>query len=424
MFGRLMGKRMTASHFLKSARGEGVHGCSYLLTVNMEMDPLDGFKVANWEKGFGDFRMRPDWGTVRRLPWHTKTALVLCDFAREDGGEVAEAPRAVLKAQVARLARSGLSCRVASELEFYMFEQDYRRAWRAEYRGMTPSSDYRIDYHTLQPGRDENFFGAVRRLFPPAGVDVECSKGEWGRGQHEVNLAHEEPVRMADNHVVFKHGMREMAARGGRSVTFMAKWSPDEAGSSCHIHMSLWRGKAALFRRPGGSRESRRFRGFLGGLLRYSRELGVFFAPTVNSYKRYQSASWAPTRMAWARDNRTTGFRAVGSGDSARIENRLPGADANPYLAFAAMLAAGMAGIKEGLDCGEPYRGNAYTDPRLPAVPRTLAEATGLLDRSRMARRAFGDAVVDFYVRHARLEAAAYDGAVTDWEKTRYFERI
>ena len=418
-----MGKRLTGRHFLNSVTGEGVHGCSYLLTVNIEMDPLDGFKVANWEKGFGDFVMRPDWSAIRLVPWHEKTVLVLCDLVRDDGSEVAEAPRAVLKGQMAMLAKAGLSSQIAGELEFYLFEQDYRRAWRTQYRGMTPSSDYRIDYHTLQPGKDEHFFGAIRRLFPLAGVGVESSHGEWGKGQHEVNLMHEEPVRMADSHVVFKHGVRELAQRGGRSVTFMSKFSPTEAGSSCHIHISVWRGKSALFRAVSG-RDSRYFRGFLGGLLKYSRELGVFFAPTVNSYKRYQSASWAPTRMAWARDNRTTGFRAVGSGNSARIENRLPGADANPYLAFAAMLAAGTAGVAEGLDCGKPYEGNAYLDDRLPAVPKSLAEAAELLDRSKMARKAFGDGVVDFYVRHARMEAAAFDSAVTDWEKIRYFERI
>ena len=253
---------------------------------------------------------------------------------------------------------------------------------------------------------------------------MECSKGEWGRGQQEVNLVHDAALRMADSHVVFKHAVKDLVARHGKCVTFMPKYSPAEAGSSCHIHLSVWRGRTSVFHGGESGRGAKYFRSFLGGLMKYARELCLLFAPTVNAYKRYQAASWAPTRISWARDNRTTSFRVVGKGNACRIENRMPGADANPYLAFAACLAAGLAGVEERLDCGAPYRGNAYKDERLPVLPGSLAEATELFRRSKMARKAFGDSVVDFYARHAKLEAGAFNAAVTDWEKIRYFERI
>jgi len=271
-----------------------------------------------------------------------------------------------------------------------------------------------------------------------ARVPVESSKGEWGRGQHEVNFVYDQPLPMADGHVVFKQGVKEIAAQHGKSVSFMPKPWASEVGSSCHIHISLWQGGKNLFwaagkggtgpkseiRNAKSERGSKLFRQFLGGLMKFSPELCYFFAPTINSYKRYQSASWAPTKMVWSHDNRTVGFRVVGENSSFRIENRMPGADANPYLAYAAMIAAGMAGVEEGLDCGKDYRGNAYIDPRLRALPKSLREAADLLERSQLARKVFGDHVVDFYVHTARLEVAAFDNAVTDWERQRYFERI
>jgi glutamine synthetase len=293
-----------------------------------------------------------------------------------------------------------------------------------DYRNLVPSSDYRIDYHTMQPTRDEPILRAVRNGMGAAGVPVESSKGEWGRGQHEVNFVYDQPVPMADMHVVFKQGMKEIAAQYGKAVTFMPKLAASEVGSSCHIHLSLWRGGRNAFWDAKAKAGSALFRQFLGGLMKYSPELCYFFAPTINSYKRYQAASWAPTKMAWSHDNRTVGFRVVGQGDSFRIENRMPGADANPYLAFAAMLAAGLAGVEEQLDCGKDYCGNAYVDAKLRALPRTLREAALLLDQSKLARGAFGDPVVNFYVHTARLEVQAFDDAVTDWERTRYFERI
>jgi glutamine synthetase len=435
-FGRLVGKRFRAEVFLDSIAKHGTHGCNYLLTVNLEMDPLDGFKVASWDTGFGDFALQPDLETLRLLPWQPGAALVICDHVKPDGSLVAEAPRSVLRGQLETIAKRGFACFCASELEFYLFNQTYHSAFASGYRDLQPSSDYRIDYHLMQPTRDEALMRAIRNGMTAARVPIESSKGEWSRGQHEINFIYADPLAMGDMHVLFKQGIKEIADQHGKAVSFMAKYAPTEAGNSCHIHMSLWKGGRNAFwgrneKQPAGRKPtsadtqgSSLFRQFLGGLIKYSPELSLFFAPTVNSYKRYQPGSWAPTRMAWALDNRTVGFRVVGEGNSFRIENRMPGADANPYLGFAAMLAAGSAGIDEKLDCGQEYCGNAYVDPKLARLPSTLAEAAVLLDKSKIARASFGDNVIDFYVHHARLEVEAFNNAVTDWEKQRYFERI
>jgi len=423
-FGRLVGKRCTGDFFLNSVLSHGTHGCSYLLTVNMEMDPLDGFKVANWDAGFGDFSFLPDASTIRILPWQPGAALIICDLARNDDSLVREAPRSVLRNQLALLKSQKLGCNCASELEFYLFNQTYHEAFAAGYRDLKPSSDYRIDYHLLQPSRDEALMRAIRNGMTAARVPVESSKGEWSRGQHEINFAYTNPLGMADMHVLFKQGVKELAEQHGKSVSFMAKYAPTEAGSSCHIHISLSSAGRNAFWDTRTKSASKLSRQFLGGLMKYSPELCLCYAPTINSYKRYQPGSWAPTRMAWAADNRTVGFRVVGAGESFRLENRMPGADANPYLAFSAMIAAGMAGVREKLDCGEEYRGNAYQDSKLQRLPATLRDATELFDRSALARSALGDDVVDFYVHHARLELQAFNDAVTDWEKVRYFERI
>jgi glutamine synthetase len=424
VFGRLVGKRLAADHFLRHVADGGTHGCNYLLTLNIEMDPLDGFTLANWEAGFGDFAMKPDLSTIRLLPWQQATAMVLCDLYHEDGRPVAEAPRSVLRRQLDRLAAKGLSCRMASELEFFLFNSTYHDAFASGYGRLEPSSDYRIDYHTMQPARDEPIIGALRRQMQAARVPVESSKGEWGKGQHELNFVYDEPLPMADGHVVFKQGAKEIAALHGKCLSFMPKIFANEAGSSCHIHLSVWEKSANRFWDADSRGGSAYFRQFLGGLLKYCRELSFFFAPTINAYKRYQAQSWAPTKMAWAFDNRTTGFRVVGHGNAFRIENRMPGGDANPYLAFAAMIAAGLAGVEQGLDCGDVYQGNAYADEKLPGLPPTLRDAAELLHSSRIARQAFGDAVVDYYVHTARHEVRAFDAAVTDWERVRYFERI
>jgi len=436
-FGRLVGKRFRADVFLDSVVKHGTHACNYLLTVNLDMDPLNGFKVASWDAGFGDFTLRPDLDTLRVLPWQPGAALVICDHVRHDGSLVAENPRSVLRRQLDLLAKQGLTCFCASELEFYLFNQTYHSAFLSGYRELQPSSDYRIDYHLMQPTRDEPLMRAIRNGMTAARVPIESSKGEWSRGQHEINFTYTEPLPMADMHVLFKQGIKEIADQHGKAVCFMAKYAHSEAGSSCHIHMSVWKDGRNLFwkAKPNVKREnvkrknlggggSKFFRYFLGGLMKYSPELCLFFGPTINSYKRYQPGSWAPTRMAWAVDNRTVGFRVVGEGGAFRIENRMPGADANPYLAFAAMLAAGMAGVEEKLDCGDEYVGNAYVDPKLARLPSSLRDAADLLDGSKLARAAFSDAVVDFCVHHARLEVEAFDNAVTDWEKFRYFERI
>jgi glutamine synthetase len=424
VFGRLMGKRLTARHFIDSVAEKGTHACNYLLTVNMEMEPLAGFASASWEQGYGDFEMRPDLGTLRRLPWQGGTALVLCDLFRHGGTAVAEAPRTMLRGQLDRLAKMGLSCKAAGELEFFLFNQTYHSAFAGHYNALEPSSDYRIDYHTMQPGLNEPLFRAVRNGMEEAGVRIESSKGEWGLGQHEVNFEYGEALEMADAHALFKQGAKEIAAQNGKCLTFMAKRSALEVGSSCHVHMSLWEKEENIFWDATKKEGSTRFRQFLGGLLKYSTEACYLFAPTINSYKRYQPGSWAPTRMAWSMDNRTVGFRVVGEGQSFRIENRMPGADANPYLAFAAMIAAGLAGMEEGLDCGEAYKGNAYTDKSLPALAGSLRDAADKLDGSKWARSAFGDAVINFYAHTARCEVQAFQDTVTDWEKIRYFERI
>src|SRR5438552_3107333 len=412
-FGRLVGKRFRAEVFLDSVLKHGTHGCNYLLTVNMEMDPLDGFKVASWEAGFGDFAFRPNLETLRVIPWQAGAALVICDYVRHDGSLVREAPRSVLRQQLDLLNKQGFTCFCASELEFYLFNQTYHSAFAAGYRDLQPSSDYRIDYHLMQPSRDEALMRAIRNGMTAARVPVEGSKGEWSRGQHEINFTYTEPLPMADMHVLFKQGVKEIADQNGKAVSFMAKYAPSEAGNSCHIHMSLWKGGRNLFwdGAPRSKRNtqhairnrpqpgSKLFRQFLGGLLKYSPDLCLFFAPTINCYKRYQPGSWAPTRMAWALDNRTVGFRVVGEGDSFRIENRMPGADANPYLAFSAMLAAGMAGVRENLDCGDKYDGNAYVGARLARLPGILSNAAALFEKANLARTTVGDDVVEFYVQ-------------------------
>jgi glutamine synthetase len=424
VFGRLIGKRVTAHYFLDYVSKGGTHSCNYLLTLNMEMEPLNGFKLANWDKGFGDFEMRPDMGTLRLLPWQPGAAIVICDLYHHGGGPVEEAPRSVLRRQLEALQKKGMVCKIASELEFFLFNHNYHTAFESNYRGLTASSDYRIDYHTMQPTRDEVIFRTIRNQMEEADIPVESSKGEWGKGQHEVNFVYDEPLVMGDRHMVFKQGAKEIVEQNGKCITFTAKVDANEVGSSCHIHQSIWQKGKSLFWDAQKKEGSKFFRQFLGGLMKYSPELSYFYAPTINSYKRYQSASWAPTKMAWAYDNRTVGFRVVGEGNSFRVENRMPGADANAYLSFAAMIAAGMAGVKENLDCGELYEGNAYIDPKLPSLPKSLREAAELLEMSSLAREAFGESVVEFYVHTARCEVEAFDNAVTDWERVRYFERI
>jgi glutamine synthetase len=430
-FGRLLGKRLVARYFLDTAMREGVHACIYLFTVDMEMEPLAGFRLASWERGYGDMTAVPDLGTLRLIPWLPRTALVFCDVYTEDGAAVEEAPRWVLKRQVARAAAAGYVVKTAAELELYCFKETFEQARAKRYHGLTPVSQYLEDYHILQTSKEEPFVRAVRNGMEGAGVPVETSKGEWGRGQEEINLRYAEALEMADRAALYKHGTKEIAHSQGCSVTFMAKYDAGAAGSSFHLHSSLWdsAGARALFPAPPGGPSTRGtgsvlFGGWLAGQMAMARELAYFYAPTVNSYKRYQAGSFAPTRVVAGWDNRTCGFRLCGEGDGLRVENRVPGADANPYLAFAATIAAGLHGIASGLAAPALYDGNAYEDRTLPQVPRTLGEAIRELEGSAVARAAFGEAVVEHYLHTARLEQQAFDRAVTDWELMRYAERI
>ncbi len=424
--GRLMGKRVTAEYFIETIVPHGMHQCDYLLSVDMEMNPQSGFDMASWEKGYGDFHATLDLSTLRITPWLEGTALALVDLNWEDGSPVAQSPRAILRKQIERAKKAGFIPMMGSELEFYLFLEPHDKLAERNFQNPRPSSEYIIDYHVLHTTRDEFVIRDIRNLMNAAAVPVEFSKGEWGKGQQEINLLYAEALEMADRHVIYKNGVKEIAGIKGCTATFMAKYDASEAGSSCHLHTSLFDSarKKNLFWDGAKKEPSKIFRQFLGGLLKYAPEVFLFFAPTVNSYKRYQAGTFAPTSVAWSMDNRTTGFRVIGHGSSFRFENRMPGADANPYLAFAATLAAGLAGIEEKLDCGAPYRGDAYQDSSLPRVGSSLGAAATALEKSKMARASLGEEVVKHYVQLARLEQAAYDKSVTDWERRRYFDRI
>jgi glutamine synthetase len=433
-YGRLLGKRIVGRHFVEHVLEDGVHACIYLFTVDMEMEPLPGFTLTSWERGYGDMKLVPDLGTLRVIPWLPKTALVFCDVYGEDGEPIEEAPRWVLKRQVERAVAQGYVVKTAAELELYCFRETFEQARAKRYHGLTPVSDYLEDYHILQTTKEEPLVRAIRNGMEAADVPVETSKGEWGRGQEEINLVYADALEMADRTALYKHGAKEIAHLQGGSLTFMAKYDMGAAGSSFHLHSSLWdrTGSKALFAPPrGGNGKAANGRGWtslfghwLAGQMAMARELAYFYAPGVNSYKRYQAGSFAPTRIAAGWDNRTCGFRLCGEGASFRVENRIPGADANPYLAFAATIAAGLHGIQHKLKAPKPYEGNAYEDTTLAQVPKTLREAVGELERSKVARAAFGDRVVDHYLHAARMEQQAFDQAVTDWELMRYFERI
>lgn len=424
--GRLMGKRVTGRFFLEEVGKGGAHACAYLLTVDVDMEPLPGYKLASWQTGYQDFKAIPDLTTLRLVPWLEKTALVLCDLVHEDGRPVEESPRRILRRQVERAAAQGFRAMMGSELEFFLFQETFEAAKRKSYHDLTPFGYYLEDYHILQGTKEEPIVRAIRNALEAANVPVEFSKGEWGCGQHEINLRYAEALEMADRHTVYKHAAKEIAYLQGVSLTFMAKPDMRQAGSSFHLHTSLWdaRGRRNLFWDERRHQGSEAFRHFLGGLMALAREFAYFYAPYINSYKRFQSGSFAPTRIAWAVDNRTCGFRIVGEGNGYRIENRVPGADANPYLAFAATIAAGLYGIKRKIDPPKMFEGSAYDAPDLPQVPTTLREAIALLEKSKVAREAFGDEVVEHYLHTARLELAALDKVVTCWERERGFERL
>jgi glutamine synthetase len=440
-YGRLVGKRFDAGFFLDHAVAHGAEACDYLLTVDMEMNPVPGYRLASWESGYGDFHLAPDLRTLRVAAWLDRTALVLCDVLDGDShAPVAAAPRNLLRAQVERARARGFTAMAGSELEYYLFRTSYREAARKPFAALEPAGWHLEDYQLLQGARTEPFHAAVRRALAASGVPVENSKGEWGKGQHELNIRYADVLEMADRHVIYKQCLKELADAMGLAVTFMAKPDAAQAGSSCHLHLSLWRGAKAAFAgaasdaTPSGRKSRPRplprvqgsdvFRHFLAGWLAHAEELMVCYAPTVNSYKRYQSASWAPTRLAWSHDNRTAGFRVVGRGEALRIECRIPGADVNPYLAYAAALASGLDGIARKLEPPAAFAGDLYAAADLPRVPATLRDATDRFERSEFAREAFGAEAVEHYAHFFRSEQAAYDGAVTDWEYQRYFERI
>ena len=411
-YGRLIGKRFDAEMFVDEVAEAGGHACDYLLTVDMEMDPVPGYKFANWELGYGDFHMAPDLATLRRASWLEKSALVLCDVkGLKDHELVSVAPRSIMRRQIEAAQKMKLTAFAATELEHYLF--------RTSYRDLEPAGWYLEDYHILQGTRTESFHAAARRHLKLSGVPVETSKGEWGKGQHELNVRYAEALDMADRHVIFKQCLKEIAELSGLSLTFMAKPDAAQAGSSCHIHFSLRKDGKNAFRKDGDV-----FRWFLGGWIRHVPEVMVFYAPTINSYKRYVDASWAPTRLAWSYDNRTAGFRVVGDGPGMRIECRIAGADANPYLALAASLASGLDGIRNRIEPPKAFVGDAYGARNLQRVPYTLAQAVESFSKSRFAKEAFGADVVEHYAHFFRTEVAAYDKAVTDWERQRYFERI
>ncbi|MFN0126560.1 MAG: glutamine synthetase family protein [Verrucomicrobiales bacterium] len=428
LYGRLMGKRFDASFFLDHTVANGTHACDYLLTVDMEMEPVQGYTFSNWERGYGDFHLVPDFGTLRLASWLENTALVLCDVQNEANHQlVAIAPRSILHRQIAAAQERGFEPMTGSELEYYLYRGSYREAAERGHQSLDPVGWYLEDYHILQSTREEPFNAAARRHLRQSGIPVETSKGEWGRGQHELNVRYAGTLAMADNHAIYKQCLKEIADAQGICVTFMAKPEAGKAGSSCHIHFSLRRDGRNAFagdQTLGSLRVSDTFRWFLGGLLDHVRDVMPFYAPTVNSYKRFEDGSWAPTRIAWCADNRTAGFRVVGQGESLRIECRIPGADCNPYLAFAAMLASGLDGLDRQIEPPPIFEGDVYAAKHLPRVPYSLAEAIEAFKHSPFVAQAFGPDIAAHYTHFLETERDAFARAVTDWERRRYFERI
>ncbi len=418
MEGRLQGKRMSARHFLEQVAEHSAEGCNYLLAVDVEMNTVGGYEMSSWERGYGDFVMRPDLDTLRPVPWQDRTAFLLADVEWEDGSPVVASPRQILRRQLERLTERGWSANAATELEFMVFRDSYETAWHHGYRDLEPANLYNVDYSLLGTARVEPLIGAIRRAMEAAGLRVENSKGECNFGQHEINFRYADALRTADDHVFFKNAAKEIAADQDMAITFMAKFDERE-GNSCHIHLSL-------VDEDGGNvfaGDQATFHSFMAGQLACLRELTLFLAPQVNSYKRYVRGSFAPTAVAWGRDNRTCALRVVGHGQALRMENRVAGADTNPYLALSALIAAGLHGIDNGLELEPALEGSAYEADK-PQVPHTLPMARGLFADSDVAREAFGEDVVAHYLNRADVELEAFEGAVTDWERRRGFERL
>ncbi len=421
--GRMQGKRVDAQYFFDDLHEGVVEGCSYLLASDVDMRTVEGFALTSWENGYGDLAFVPDFTSTRRVPWHAKTACVFADVTHVGGSDVSVSPRQILSRQCARLAERGWRGLTGTELEFIVFHDTYEEAWQHGYREMSPVNLYNVDYSLLGTSRIEPLLGRIRREMRGAGMVVESAKGECNLGQHEIAFKYDELVAKCDEHSLFKLGAKEIADQEGYSLTFMAKYDERE-GNSCHIHLSLRdENDRPVFAGEGEYGFSDVFDHFLAGLLTYSRELSLLFAPNINSYKRYVEGSFAPTALLWGLDNRTCSYRVVGHGPSLRFECRIPGGDVNPYLAEAGLLAAGLAGVEEGLTRPDAFVGNAYAADA-PRMPTTLAEAVELFDSSAMARAAFGDDVVDHLVQAGRVEVAAFNSAITDWERYRGFERL
>ena len=418
MEGRLQGKRLTARHFLDEVLEHGAEGCNYLLAVDVDMETVGGYAMASWERGYGDFEMKPDIDTLRPVPWHEGTVMVLADLQWGDGSEVVASPRQILRRQLARLAERGLVATAATELEFIVFKDTYEQAWKQAFRELEPANLYNIDYSLLGSARVEPLIRRIRNEMGAAEMVVENSKGECNLGQHEINFRYGSALAAADGHVVYKNGAKEIAAQEEMSITFMAKFNERE-GNSCHIHCSL--------AKDGGGNafaaDRTMFERFIAGQLACMREMTLLYAPNINSYKRFAEGSFAPTAVAWGNDNRTCSLRVVGHGEGVRVENRLPGADVNPYLALAAMIAAGLHGIDAELELEPPVEGNAYTADK-QHVPTNMYEARDLFAGSEFARDSFGQEVVDHYLNRAAVELGQFESAVTDWERFRGFERL
>ncbi|MDH6121181.1 glutamine synthetase [Kitasatospora sp. GAS204A] len=423
MQGRLQGKRLDAGYFLDDVLGQAAEGCGYLLAVDIEMNTVDGYEVSSWESGYGDLAMVPDLDTLRLVPWHPGTAMVQCDLARHDGTPVTVSPRQILQRQLDRLAGYGWQAYVGTELEFIVFRDSYEQAWDKDYRQLTPVNQYNVDYSILGTARIEPLLRRLRREMTGAGLTVESAKGECNLGQHEIAFKYGTALKTCDDHVVYKTGSKEIAAQEGVSLTFMAKYNERE-GNSCHIHLSLRDAEGApVMVGEGPHGFSKVMEHFLAGQLACLADFALLLAPTVNSYKRYVPGSFAPTAIAWGRDNRTCALRVVGHGPSLRFENRVPGGDVNPYLAVAALIAAGLHGVEQQLELEPEFTGNAYAS-NAPRVPATLRDAVTAFETSEAAALAFGKDVVRHYTHAGRVELTAFEAAVTDWERRRGFERL
>ncbi len=425
--GRPVGKRVVGTHFIEHLIDEGIEACDYLIAVDVDMNPLEGFKFTNWETGYGDMKLKCDTSTTRIIPWLESTALIICDCYDSNDQLIQVAPRSILKAQVEKARDLGFNIKTGTELEFFMFNENYSTARDKNYRDLNARSKGIEDYQIFQTSLEEKIIRQIRNDMLLASIPIEFSKGEAGNGQHEINITYDTAMTCADNHMIFKNGVREIAALNDKSVTFMAKYSTSEVGSSCHIHSSAWDIKTnkSLMSDPQNEAElSEIGKYWIAGQLACAKDFSILYAPFVNSYKRYVPGSWAPTAIAWGKDNRTCGFRLVGKGRSMRIENRIPGADANPYIALSATIAAGLYGVENRIELSEVLEGNGYVSQNVERIPSNLSDAIDMFKKSEIAERVFGNSIKDHFLNLAVQELNSFNSSVTDWELNRNFERI